>query len=195
MKIVTRYALLFLLVPPHACQTPKPIAMSTVAVPSNPNIHDGDVLVEHRKAGQDIPPLRGQDVVTVRTFANAISTSGETSKLVELEGVSCKLSSDGYTASVVTPAQVNVPDYGYASRPIMARCDAKGYRPGVLTVSAFNLTEQENYSVATNGGLLGVMFAAIVHAASDVKKHDFAYPGLKVIMNPVGCERTKAGCR
>lgn len=177
------------------CQTAKPIGMSASATPTGSGIQNGDVLAPQRAAGQDIPPLRGQEIVTVRTYENIKKPDAQFASLTEIEGITCEIESEGYRAMVKTPAEVRVPDYGYASRPISARCHAPGYKTAFQSIKAYNATGQQRMSSAGGSGIAGVVLVAMIHAATDEKKHDFAYPALKITMNRVGCEKASAGCQ
>ncbi|WP_156462644.1 hypothetical protein [Rhizobium sp. Leaf262] len=177
------------------CQTHKPIAMSVAATPTSPNIQHGDVLAPQRTAGQDIPALRGNEIATIRTYEYTKKNDSDFSTRSEIEAVDCVLESDGYKASIKTPAQVRVPDYGYASRPISVRCTATGYRPGVANVVAVNKSADQRMSSGSNAGLAGIVVMAVVNAASDQKKDDFVYPPINVTMNRIGCETSKVTCR
>ncbi|MCB5205507.1 hypothetical protein LH464_23985 [Neorhizobium sp. T786] len=135
-------------------------------------------------------------MITVRTYEHARKTGGGSSSKIEIEGIDCVLESEGYSAAVKTPAEVRVPDYGYASRPITARCTAPGYKSAVTSSSPFNKTaEQRLSSGGQSGGLAGVLVVALINAASDEKKHDFAYHPITVTMNRIGCEKQAGGCR
>lgn len=177
------------------CQTAKPIAMSVGVTPTNSGAVGGDVLAAERQAGQDIPQLQGQEVVTVRTYEYTLKTEAVSATRTELEGIACVLESDGYRAEVKTPAQVTVPDYGYASRPIRVSCEAPGFKTGTATVQIFSKTTSGRMQTAQHGGLAGVVLVAMIDAASDKKKHDYGYLPADITMNRVGCENARVGCR
>ena len=177
------------------CQTTKPIAMSVTATPTVSGIKNGDVLAPQRASGQDIPALRGQEMVTIRTYERLKKPDAQFSSLTEIEGITCEIESEGYKATVKTPAEIRVPNYGYASRLISSRCHAPGYKSGFESVKAYNKTGEQRMSSAGSGGVVGVVLVALIHAATDEKKHEFAYPPLKVTMNKLGCEKTKTGCQ
>jgi hypothetical protein len=177
-----------------SCQTAKPIGMTVSVTPTASGITGGDVLSPQRNAGQDIPQLKGSSIVTVRSFEHTKKADDTFSSRKEIERVSCELKSDGYQASFLTPAQVNVPDYGYASRPIMVRCDHPGFKTGYKNVEAFDKTSAQMRDSGSKSGLLGFGLAVIVDAASDRKKHDFVYPPIEVDMNTLECEKSKTGC-
>ncbi len=178
-----------------ACQTGKPIAMSVVATPTAKSIANGDVLGPQRAAGQDVPQLQGQEVVTVRTYEHRRDPDAVSSTRTELEGIACSLESDGYRAAVKTPAQVTVPDYGYASRPIRIQCNAPGFKTGVATVQPYSKTSASRIGAARGAGLAAVLIVAVVDSATDPKKHDYGYEFANVTMNRTNCASTKAGCR
>lgn len=177
------------------CRTGKPISMTVTARPTASNIQNGDVLAPQRRAGLDIPALHGTEIVTVRTYEHTKKKDGGFTTSVELENIDCALESDGFTASVKTPAEVRVPDYGYASRPISVRCNAPGYKTSYKNESAFNRTMEQRMSNAGSGGFAGVVVVALINAASDIKKHDFGYQPIGVTMNRIGCETAKVKCR
>jgi len=177
------------------CQTGKPLAMSVAATPTASGIQHGDMLAPQRAAGQDIPALKGNEIVTIRTYEYVNKGGAEFSSRTEIDGVNCKLESDGYSASIKTPAEVRVPDYGYASRPISVSCNAAGYRTSFSNVTAINKSAEQRMASGSNGGLIGVVIMAAVNAGSDQKKDDFAYPPVNVTMNRIGCEKTKVRCR
>ncbi len=177
------------------CQTAKPIAMSVGVTPTSPNIQNGDVLAPQRNSGLDIPLLHGTEIVTIRTYETVLDKEQGRSRTVEIENIGCSVESDGYKASIKTPAEVRVPDYGYASRPISVQCNAPGYKPSFKNQTAYNKTFEQRMSGAHNGGLIGVVAVAVINAASDERKHDFGYRPIDVTMNRVGCESAKIGCR
>lgn len=194
-SLKTRGALFFVALGIAGCQTAKPIAMTVSVTPTAAGTTGGDVLAPQRAAGRKIPELRGERLVTVRTYESIKKPDAQFATTVELEGISCKLESEGYKASFLTPAQVRVPYYGYASGLISTRCDAPGYRPGFKNVTAFNQTERARLDSASSSGLLAVAVVAVVNAASDPENHEFAYPKIDVTMNRIGCETSPAGCR
>jgi hypothetical protein len=174
MHSIYRYnALAFTLAFAAGCQTAKPIAMSVAVTPTATNIQNGDVLAPQRRAGLEIPPLHGTEIVTIRTYETVMEKTNGRSSTIELENIGCQVQSDGYTASIKTPAEVRVPDYGYASRPISVQCNAAGYKPAFKSRMAYNKTTKRRMSGAHNGGLIGVVAVAVINAASDEKKHDF----------------------
>lgn len=177
------------------CQTAKPISMSVSAVPTAKGVQYGDALAPQRAAGEDIPPLKGQKMVTVRTYGVAGKSDGQFASQTELEGIDCALESEGYHASVKTPAEIKVPDYGYASRPVSVHCQAPGYKTGFASVQPYDKTSAERLDAASNNGLVGIVAVALIDAATDKKKHDYNYRPVMVTMNRIGCEKEKSGCR
>ena len=177
-----------------ACTTSQPIAMTAVAVPTDPTVTNGDVLAARRAEGADIPALRGSEFVTVRTYQYVPGTNGR-AKREELTGVPCILLGEGYSAQIVTPGQARVPDYGYASPSISVQCQQAGYRDGIGNVTAFNATESGRMNAAAGGGLIGVVGMGIINAASSDRNDDFKYPEVAIVMNRTDCETQPGGCR
>lgn len=164
------------------CQTAKPITSVVDATPTVPAVSNGDVLAAQRQAGQDIPEVRGFDYVTVRAIGVTTDKKSGNSKREEIEGVPCTVTSEGYTATVKTAAQVKVPNYGYASRPIKVECKAPGYKNGLLTVAPIDLTSQNRLNSAGSAGLLGVLVVGLIDAADSNRNHQFGYPEIRVVM-------------
>lgn len=191
LVVISAVALLGL----SGCQTAKPIAMTVTATPTVPGTQHGDVLARQRAEGQDIPALQGQEVVTLRTYEYSREADSLGATRAELEGTACVLESEGYRAEVKTPAQVSVPDYGYASRPIRVNCSAPGFRTSHATLEPFSRTSANRMDSAQQSGLAGVLIVALVDAASDRKTHDFGYRPAEITMNRIGCEAKPAGCR
>ncbi|MBX8828369.1 hypothetical protein, partial [Ochrobactrum sp. SFR4] len=77
--------------------------MSVNATPTASGIKNGDMLAPQRASGQDIPQLRGQEMVTIRTYENIKKPDVQFATLTEIEGVTCEIESDGYKATVKTP--------------------------------------------------------------------------------------------
>lgn len=177
------------------CQTAKPISMSVAATPTAKGVPYGDALAPQRAAGEDIPALKGQKIVTVRTYGYAGKSDAQFTTRTEIEGIDCALESEGYRASVKSPAEIKVPDYGYASRPVSVHCQAPGYKPGYASAQPYDKTTAERLDAGSNNGLVGLVAVALIDAATDKKKHDYAYRQVDVTMNRIGCEKEKSGCR
>ncbi|AOO81639.1 hypothetical protein [Bosea vaviloviae] len=178
------------------CQTAKPIAMSVSVTPTTKEgAAFGDVLAAQRKAGQDIPPLKGQQVLIVRSYEYVQKADEPFATSMEIEGIDCGVESEGYRASLKTPAEVRVPDYGYASRLISVRCHTARHKPSFVTVQPFDKTTSDRLRAGSNAGLAALVAVAIIDAATDKKTHEFSYPPAHVTMNGIGCETEKVGCR
>lgn len=174
------------------CQTSKPVSMVVDATPTVPAVQHGDVLAAQRAAGQDIPEVRGFDYVTIRAVAVLRDVETGRSKNEELEGVPCTVSSEGYTAKVKTAAQVKVPNYGYASRPIKVHCKAPGYKDGIKTIAAYDITSAKRLSSAASGGLIGVVVVGLIDAADSKGDNTFGYPEARVYMYPLATKQKAA---
>lgn len=155
----------------------------------------GDVLAAQRRAGQDIPPLKGQQVLTVRSYEYVQKADEPFASSTEIEGIDCGVESEGYRASLKTPAEVRVPDYGYASRLITVRCHTPRHKPSFVTVQPYDKTSSDRLRVGSSAGLGPLLAMAIIDAATDKKTHEFNYPPAHVTMNRIGCETEKVGCR
>lgn len=195
ISIIQKAGLFAILLPLAACQTAMPISQVKTAVPTNPNVVNGDMLQAQREAGADIPELRGTKILTVRTFHYINSEKTQNKKKVEFAGANCALESDGFTSTVTTPGQVRIPDYGYASRLVSMRCDADGYKTGFNNVAAYDATKSARTSSGAGGGLIGVVAMGLINVADNEKNNKFEYPVASVLMNRTGCETTKFGCK
>lgn len=177
-----------------ACQTAQPIRQVTTAVPTDPNVVGGDVLAARRAAGEDVPALRGSNLLTIRTFHHAIQKGGKYKK-GELVGATCAIESDGFKGQVQTPGQIRVPDYGYASRLVTIRCEMEGYKQGFTSVQAIDVDKAARLNSGAGGGLIGVVAMGVINAVDDEKNNKFEYPQASVYMNRIGCETAQGGCR
>ncbi|WP_186766231.1 hypothetical protein [Falsiphaeobacter marinintestinus] len=91
----------------------------------------------------------------------------------------CALSSDTFTATITTPAKLNLPTYGQSTPPVMIKC-IDGEREIEKTVKVTNLT-QLSYSGETASALLftGVVGIALTQAQAsqrDKTKDIYGYP-------------------
>ena len=186
----TLLATLFL----SACQTTAPIQQVTTVVPTDPTIVGNDVLAAQRAAGEDVPILRGTNLLTIRTYHHAIQKGGKLKKS-ELIGASCNIESDGFTGEVKTPGQIRVPDYGYASRLVIVRCNQEGYKEGFTNVRAIDVDKTGRMNAAAGGGVIGIVAMGVINAVDDKKNNKFEYHNASVYMNRIGCETAKGGCR
>lgn len=155
----------------------------------------GDVLAAQRRAGQDIPPLKGQQVLTVRTYEYVQKDDEQFATRTEIEGIDCGLESEGYRASVKTPAEVRVPYYGYASRLVAVRCQGSVYKSSLANIQPFDKTIADRERTAPALGIAGLLTVALIDATVDKKNRDYAYPPANLTMNRIGCENKKVGCR
>jgi len=57
---------------------------------------------------------------------------------------------------------------------ISAQCNAPDYKTGFGSIKAYNKTGEQCMGSAS-GGLSGVRLVAMTHAATNEKKHEFAY--------------------
>ncbi|OUS04101.1 hypothetical protein A9Q96_14135 [Rhodobacterales bacterium 52_120_T64] len=134
-----------------------------------------DVYAVDRARGNPVPSFRGQKTVPVR--ANGKLTGGG---FGELSGVPCTADAGVYSASFLTPANLNVPDYGPSSPSIFVRCVLDD-RSGSVTVDAVNFTAQQRQSSAIGTGILGaIIIGAVAASKRDDQNDDFKYPPIAV---------------
>lgn len=97
----------------------------------------------------------------------------------ELSGVTCDIVGVGYTARVVTPGLVNLPDQRAQSQPVTATC-RKDEAIRSVVVHAYSRTASNNReSAQANGGILGVVFSGVVEGVRDKSNDDWAYPTIR----------------
>ena len=143
--------------------------------PKNPRAASGDdVFAANRAAGQNVPIYKGSDLVPVRAYKS--DDRGRN----EVAGATCQIQSQPYSATLATPAYLQVPNYGRYSPPITAQCtldDAEGGK----TVQVFNETKEERRRSGQLAlGLIGLAIAEGINAGSDTTNDDFAYPQIEV---------------
>ncbi|RVV97809.1 hypothetical protein EKE94_10010 [Mesobaculum littorinae] len=152
--------------------TTPPVAIQ----PKAPGAVGIDVYARDRAAGNPVPRFRGQETLIVRTTGK---TAG--GGFGELTGVPCTLDSGLYTASLRTPANVNVPDYGPNSPALFIRCVHPDGRSGSTTINTFNVTARERGNAAAGTGLLGAIVIGAVNAANtNPEKDEFKYPAVTI---------------
>jgi hypothetical protein len=114
--------------------------------------------------------IKGYSQVPVTSL---IMKNGSQSKLT---GVPCELKGSGFKAKFVTPAMVNVPVYGMATRSLLVTC-----RYGEETVSKTLLPVNLTQVKAANtgfalGGLLGVLIvASAVNSPQNKDMDEYGY--------------------
>lgn len=150
---------------PPTMVTPK-VASSAVGI---------DVYARDRARGNPVPAFRGQETVSIR--ANGTSADGS---FGEVSGVPCTVDAGVYSATVTTPANIIVPDYGPSSPAIFVRC-VTGDKSGSATVSAYNATDQQRQSSAYGTGILGaIIIGAVAASQRDDNVDDFKYPPIAI---------------
>jgi hypothetical protein len=141
-----------------------------------------DVYAGSRAAGNPVPWFRGQETLTVRTFASGGAG------LTEIEGASCLLDSGVFSARFASPAQVVVPDYGPASPDLFIRCSA-GVLSGTATATVHNATLEDRQRAAVGiadrvGGSASVGIQIRIGPASDPDRDDYTYRDVRVTLRP-----------
>ncbi len=129
-----------------------------------------DVYARARSQGNPVPRFRGQETVQIRTWY----------KGKELSGVPCTIDSGVYTASLHTPANLVVPDYGPNSPALFVRCETEE-ASGSATVNVVNFTNQQRNQAAAGTGVLGaIIIGAVAAAKTNTETDDFKYPAISV---------------
>lgn len=159
-----------------ACAQAEITAPPIMVTPTNASGAVGlDVYARDRSQGNPVPRFRGQNTVQVRTFGS-VDGSG----YGEISGATCELDSGLYRASIVTPANVAVPNYGPDSPSIFVRCIANDLS-GSVTVNAVNFTAQQRSNSAIGTGILGaIVIGAVAAANNDPENDQWGYPQLSV---------------
>lgn len=134
-------------------------------------------------SSQSTDPLFGYDETIVQVVAPK-DLSKFISRIEPRSGVPCTLQGANYSARLVTPAKVLLPDYGPKSKPVTVTCTYQGVTR-TATVSAFDATaaaagrEAGGNSNTLGGVLVGALAESIV--SIDRKgKNDWTYPGIEV---------------
>ena len=181
LKICAMGAILFIVA---ACATNKaPLKMTKTVTPTSP-IENGDYYAKRRAAGEDLPERRGSEFIEIRTYHKvATEKNGQKStKREELTDVNCILKGDGFRAEFITPAQIEVPDYGYASSSLRIECKHPGYNTAFHNTKPYDIDKESRMNSSTSGGLLGVFVVAAINAADDEKNNNFGYRPADILL-------------
>ena len=137
-----------------------------------------DVYARDRARGNPVPSFRGQKTVQIRAMGK-----GADGSFGEISGAQCLVDSGVYSATISTPANINVPDYGPSSPSLFVRCTA-GSQSGSVTVDAYNATNAQRQASAGGTGLLGaIIIGAVAAQQRNDAVDDFRYPPINVTMN------------
>lgn len=178
------------------CVKHQPIAELATIKPTEPGARGFDVFAARRDAGEKIPMLKGIDVLTIRTYHHVPPKRRKGRfERKEMVGAQCAIISEGFHATVKTPGQVRVPDYGKASRKATVECKKDGYRSGIKAVAVYDVDKAGRRAAGANNGLLGLVVVEVINAADNDDDNEFDYQVAEVYMNRIGCETTKQGCR
>lgn len=136
-----------------------------------------DVYARDRSHGNPAPAFRGQKTVQIRaTGKNPDGSYGE------LSGAQCLVDAGVFSASIMTPANIIVPDYGASSPALFVRCKS-GTQSGSVTVSAYNATNAQRQASAMGSGILGaIIIGAVAANRRNDAIDDFQYPPINVPM-------------
>ncbi len=160
----------------------KPMEVDRISpIKSSSGSTNTDVYAKRRKAGENVPELAGDQIVPIRTYAgqeNGYNTGDE------IAGAKCTINARDFTANIVTPAKVRLPNYRMQSSTISVRCSKEGYKTRTVDHSVYNKTKNDRLGMGAQAGLLGVLAVVAINAASDDKTHDYKYPVLSVVLIP-----------
>ena len=159
----------------------KPLEVASISEIKPPPGSQGlDVYASRRQAGEKVPEFAGDQIVEIRSYsANEGGGQG-----VEISGAKCKVSAGDFSADVVTPAKLRVPNYRYQTSPLAVSCEREGYKAHMAEVAVVDATANQRLASGANAGLVGLVFMAAVNAASDETTHEFRYPQASIIMEP-----------
>lgn len=184
MRLVAELGILMLAAVAAAC-APKPLPLvQVVSLEANDGSFGQDIYGKRRAAGDPVPPLRGNQVLNIRTYLAETNDFGNEVRGTEMAGAECEVKTDGGSARVRTPGAVHVPLYGYRTPQLSVQCVQAGFADGIVTVGTFNKTHAETMAIAAQGGIIGVVLGAAVNAASDITNDDFYYVPPAVLMRP-----------
>jgi hypothetical protein len=170
----------------------KPLEVSSITeIQPPPGATGVDVYASRRAAGEKVPDFAGDQIVEVRTYkANDGGGTGD-----EIGGAQCKVSARDFSADATSPAKVRVPVYRAQSSPLAVKCEMPGYRPKLIEVGAYDVTNASRLQAGSGAGAVGILFMAAVNAASDQSTHDFSYPVAKLAMESAASPTPAAAAR
>lgn len=151
-----------------------------------------DIYGFRRAAGEDVPTMRGNQIVPIRTFTVKTNDFGNEVADQEVADAECLVKAEDAEARIRTPGALHVPVYGYRSPDMTVQCIKPGYQDAVNLINKFNLTQQRKNQAVANaaasggliGALVGVAVTAAISAANDPKNDDFNYRAPKLFLRP-----------
>ena len=140
-------------------------------------------------SSQSPNPLFGYDQIAVQAYGPK-DLSKVISRFDVQSGVPCQVKGENFSASMVTPAEVLLPDYGPLSKPVTVTCTYQGITRSA-TYAAFDATaaaagrdaqgDIENASAGEAlGGILAGALAQAVVGRDRKGRNDWTYPVLRV---------------
>ncbi len=173
------------------CVEPKlPLADVAVIKAVNGDTDGMDIYALRRANGEDVPALRGNQIVEIRTYLPRTNDFGNEVPGQEVSGALCEAILDNHHAKVRTPGGIHVPIYGYRTAPFSVTCQMDGFNDAIVVANPFNKTIADRRAsasaAAAGGGALGVLVAAVVvegiNAASDETNDVFHYNVPPILM-------------
>lgn len=151
-----------------------------------------DIYGVRRAAGENVPTMRGNQILEIRTFATETNDFGNEVAGQELPGSECLVKAEDAATRIRTPGALHVPLYGYRSPDMTVQCIRPGFKDSIASVTKFNLTAAQNQQAIANaaatggiiGALVGVAVGAAVAAANDPTNDEFNYRAPRLLMRP-----------
>ena len=146
-----------------ACATNEPVTSVPV-----------DVITVDKSAHSG---LVGYEPIYVRTYLKPAGKSR-----TEIKNVTCEIKGPGYTAKVVTPGIVNLPDKRDRSSSVNIICKKDGEIRNAI-VTPYNKTSANLVNSGGSGGLLGVLLVSGIDSIRNKTDDDWGYPNAEIIFN------------
>lgn len=97
----------------------------------------------------------------------------------EAPGAGCRLEGNGFTATVMTPALINLPVFGDKTRAVTVHCKL-GENARTQVFQPYNATSKEKQSAAYNNGVIGAVVVGIAEGVRDRTNDHYTYRGMVV---------------
>ena len=151
-----------------------------------------DIYGFRRAAGEDVPVMRGNQVLAIRTFTAKINSFGNEVVDQEVAGAECLVRAEDSQTRIRTPGALHVPLYGFRSPDMTVQCIKPGFQDAVHAVTKFNLTQQKKTRAVRNaarsggllGALVGVAISTAIAVANDPEDDDFNYRAASLVLRP-----------
>ena len=151
-----------------------------------------DIYGFRRAQGENVPNMRGNQVVEIRTFTAKTNDFGNEVADQEIAGAECVVIAEDSQAKIRTPGALHVPLYGYRSPDMTVQCIKPGFQDAVNAIGKYNLTQAQRSQAISNaaasggiiGALVGVAVNVAVAAANDPTDDDYNYIAPRLLLRP-----------